>query len=66
MSVQAEYNLLAREIERELIPACLEFGVGVIPFFPLAAGVLTGKYMPGRACARADARLQQPELRRRA
>ena len=48
VSAQAEYNLLAREIERDLIPACLEFGVGVIPFYPLAAGVLTGKYMPDR------------------
>ncbi|HZC06883.1 MAG TPA: aldo/keto reductase [Ktedonobacterales bacterium] len=48
VSTQPEYNLLSREIERELIPACLEFGVGVIPYFPLAAGVLTGKYQPGQ------------------
>lgn len=47
VSVQPEYNLLSREIERELVPACLEFGVGVIPYYPLAAGVLTGKYKPG-------------------
>ena len=47
VSAQPEYNLLERDVERELIPACLEFGVGVIPFFPLAAGVLTGKYKPG-------------------
>lgn len=47
VSVQPEYNLLEREVERELIPACQEFGVGVIPYFPLAAGVLTGKYKPG-------------------
>lgn len=47
VSVQPEYNLLAREIERELVPCCLEFGIGIIPFFPLAAGVLTGKYRPG-------------------
>ncbi len=46
VSAQPQYNLLAREIERELIPACLEFGVGVIPFSPLAGGVLTGKYRP--------------------
>jgi 1-deoxyxylulose-5-phosphate synthase len=46
ISVQPQYNLLSREIERDLIPACLEFGIGVIPFFPLAAGVLTGKYRP--------------------
>lgn len=48
VSVQPEYNLLSRDIERELIPACQEFGVGVIPYFPLAAGVLTGKYQPGQ------------------
>ena len=47
VSVQPEYNLLAREVERELIPCCLELGLGVIPYFPLAAGVLTGKYRPG-------------------
>lgn len=47
VSVQPEYNLLNREVERELVPACEEFGVGVIPYYPLAAGVLTGKYKPG-------------------
>ena len=48
VSVQPEYNLLQRDVERALVPACLEFGVGIIPFFPLAAGVLTGKYKPGQ------------------
>lgn len=47
VSVQPEYNLLQREVERSLVPACLRFGVGIIPYFPLAAGVLTGKYKPG-------------------
>jgi aryl-alcohol dehydrogenase-like predicted oxidoreductase len=47
VSVQPEYNMISREIERELVPCCLEFGIGVIPYFPLAAGVLTGKYRPG-------------------
>lgn len=47
VSVQPEYNLLERDVERELVPACLEFGLGVIPYYPLAAGVLTGKYKPG-------------------
>ncbi len=46
VSVQPEYNLLERAVEQELTPACLEFGVGIIPYFPLAAGVLTGKYKP--------------------
>ncbi len=48
VSTQPEYNLLTREIERDLIPACVELGVGVIPYYPLAAGVLTGKYQPGQ------------------
>ncbi|HLY32303.1 MAG TPA: aldo/keto reductase, partial [Ktedonobacterales bacterium] len=47
ITVQPEYNLLERSIERELVPACLEFGLGIIPYLPLAAGVLTGKYKPG-------------------
>jgi aryl-alcohol dehydrogenase-like predicted oxidoreductase len=47
VSAQPEYNLLEREIEAELVPCCLELGLGIIPYFPLAAGVLTGKYKPG-------------------
>jgi len=47
ISVQPEYNLLERDIERELVPACLEFGLGIIPYLPLAGGTLTGKYKPG-------------------
>ncbi|HLZ21485.1 MAG TPA: aldo/keto reductase [Ktedonobacterales bacterium] len=47
ISVQPEYNLLDRDIERELVPACREFGLGIIPYSPLAGGVLTGKYKPG-------------------
>lgn len=44
VSVQPRYNLLFREIERELLPLALEEGVAVIPFNPLAGGLLTGKY----------------------
>jgi aryl-alcohol dehydrogenase-like predicted oxidoreductase len=47
VSVQPEYSLLYRGIETELLPACQAFGVGVIPFFPLAGGLLTGKYREG-------------------
>jgi aryl-alcohol dehydrogenase-like predicted oxidoreductase len=43
---QNQYNLLDRSIERELIPACQHFNVGVVPYFPLASGFLTGKYRP--------------------
>ncbi len=44
VSVQPRYNLLYREIERELLPLCSEEGIGVIPFNPIAGGLLTGKY----------------------
>ena len=44
VSVQPRYNLLFREIERELLPCCLEEGIGVIPYNPLAGGLLTGKH----------------------
>ena len=47
ISVQNEYSLLDRSIEADVIPACLEYGVGVLPYFPLASGVLTGKYQRG-------------------
>jgi aryl-alcohol dehydrogenase (NADP+) len=42
--VQPRYNLLFREFERELFPLCLEEGVGVIPYNPIAGGMLSGKY----------------------
>jgi 1-deoxyxylulose-5-phosphate synthase len=43
-SVQPRYNLLFREIEREILPLCQEEGVGVIPYNPIAGGFLSGKY----------------------
>jgi aryl-alcohol dehydrogenase-like predicted oxidoreductase len=47
VSAQNEYNLLNRSIEAELVPACSKYGLGVLPYFPLASGFLTGKYRPG-------------------
>jgi aryl-alcohol dehydrogenase-like predicted oxidoreductase len=47
ISAQNQYNLLDRRIERELTPACKQFGVGILPYFPLASGLLTGKYKRG-------------------
>jgi aryl-alcohol dehydrogenase-like predicted oxidoreductase len=44
VSEQSELHLLARDAERELLPACRHFGVGFIPYHPLASGFLTGKY----------------------
>jgi aryl-alcohol dehydrogenase-like predicted oxidoreductase len=47
ISVQPHYNLVHRdEFERELNEVCLEYGLGVIPYSPLAGGFLTGKYQP--------------------
>ncbi|MBM3490667.1 MAG: aldo/keto reductase [Alphaproteobacteria bacterium] len=44
ISCQDEYNLLNRLIERDLIPAMQRYGLGLLPYFPLANGLLTGKY----------------------
>ena len=41
------YNLLSRQIERELVPCCQHYGIGIIPYSPLASGFLTGKYRQG-------------------
>jgi len=49
VSAQNLYNLLDRRIEQEVIPACEKYGVGMLPFFPLASGMLTGKYKRGTA-----------------
>lgn len=47
VSAQNQYNLLDRSIERDLLPACAKFGLGMLPYFPLASGFLTGKYRRG-------------------
>jgi aryl-alcohol dehydrogenase-like predicted oxidoreductase len=47
ISAQDHYSLLSREVERELVPACRAFGLGLIPYYPLESGFLTGKYRPG-------------------
>jgi len=44
ISAQNEYSWLKRDIEAEVIPACDRFGLGMLPFFPLSSGLLTGKY----------------------
>lgn len=45
---QDHYSLLARDVGKELIPACQKYGVGLLPFFPLASGILSGKYRLGQ------------------
>ncbi len=46
--LQAQYSLISRQLERELAPACREFGLGILPWSPLGAGFLTGKYKRGQ------------------
>ena len=48
-SVQPRYSLMDREIETELVPFCDAYGVGILPYYPLANGFLTGKYRRGEA-----------------
>jgi aryl-alcohol dehydrogenase-like predicted oxidoreductase len=47
VSIQPHYHMFEREIEAELVPACGYFGIGILPYFPLAGGFLTGKYAFG-------------------
>jgi aryl-alcohol dehydrogenase-like predicted oxidoreductase len=51
VSVQNQYNLLNRGDEREVLPECRRLGLAYLPFFPLASGMLTGKYTKGKAPA---------------
>jgi aryl-alcohol dehydrogenase-like predicted oxidoreductase len=48
VSAQNEYSWLKRGIEQDLIPSLEHFGIGLLPFFPLASGLLTGKYRRGQ------------------
>ena len=49
VSAQNHYSLLERDIEKSVVPACERFGIGILPYFPLANGLLTGKYRRGEA-----------------
>ena len=68
-ALQPYYNLMNREPEVELLPAARFFGLGVVPYSPVARGVLTGKYKtnqpaePGSRAARRDKRLMETEWR---
>jgi aryl-alcohol dehydrogenase-like predicted oxidoreductase len=48
VSEQSEYSWLERDAEEELLPTCRRLGLGFFPYFPLASGLLTGKYRRGR------------------
>jgi aryl-alcohol dehydrogenase-like predicted oxidoreductase len=59
VSTQVEYSLLSRDIERDVVPAALDAGVGILPWSPLGRGVLTGKYRTGIP---ADSRAATPQF----
>jgi aryl-alcohol dehydrogenase-like predicted oxidoreductase len=65
VSCQDEYSLVVRDIEGDLLPCAREYDLGLLPFFPLASGLLTGKYRRGEA-APGDTRFSKvPRLRDR-
>jgi aryl-alcohol dehydrogenase-like predicted oxidoreductase len=47
VNVQNEYSLVNRKVESDALPACDRLGISLVPYFPLASGVLTGKYKQG-------------------
>jgi aryl-alcohol dehydrogenase-like predicted oxidoreductase len=49
ISAQNQYSWLERDIETDLVPALQQYGVGLLPYFPLASGLLTGKYRRGES-----------------
>jgi aryl-alcohol dehydrogenase-like predicted oxidoreductase len=64
VSVQNEYSLLHREPEREVLPECERLGLAFIPYFPLASGLMTGKYTQAKPPP-ADSRLASGRMRER-
>ena len=63
--VQPAYSPADRRIETELVPLCLDQGVGLIVYFPLAGGILTGKYKPGAQPPQGSRADKQPAFARR-
>jgi aryl-alcohol dehydrogenase-like predicted oxidoreductase len=64
VAAQNDYSLLERDVERNLVPACERLGIGLIPYFPLANGLLTGKYRRGEpppAGTRLAGRVPEPD-----
>lgn len=47
IATQSEYSLVARAVEADILPVCGKYGIGLLPFFPLASDILTGKYQAG-------------------
>ena len=66
VSAQNKYSLLDREIEDDLVPACEHLGIGILPYFPLESGLLTGKYKRGETAPDGTRLASQPERLARA
>jgi aryl-alcohol dehydrogenase-like predicted oxidoreductase len=64
VTIQPHYHMLEREIERELIPYCQWANVGILPYFPLAGGFLTGKYVRGQAAPSGSRGEKSPYVQR--
>ena len=62
VSLQNEYSLLKRDIEADVVPECEQLGVGVLPYFPLASGLLTGKYRRGEAAPEGTRLAGRPQV----
>src|SRR5260370_10018781 len=65
VSCQDEYSLVVRDIEKDLLPAAQEYKLGLLPFFPLASGLLTGKYKRDAAAPEDTRFAKSPALRDR-
>ena len=65
VSCQDEYSLVVRDIEKDLLPAAQEYKLGLLPFFPLASGLLTGKYKRGAPVGEDTRFAKMPALRDR-
>jgi aryl-alcohol dehydrogenase-like predicted oxidoreductase len=61
-AVQNQYSLLVRDPEPEVLPTCERLGLGFVPFFPLASGLLTGKYRRGEAAPAGTRLAERPQV----
>ncbi len=61
VALQNEYSLLEREAEQELLPLCAELGIGFVPYYPLARGMLTGKFRRGEAAPAGTRMASRPD-----
>ena len=64
VSIQPHYHMLHREIEKELVPACKYFNIGILPYFPLAGGFLTGKYRRGQSAPKGSRGEESPYVQK--